>query len=69
MKKPIEDFVFYDFSKFKGANAHEIIQEFSKHARAQEWDKKVLETVIEDAMSGDNDHLWDVICQHSQTPK
>jgi len=39
MKKLFEDIVHYDFSEFKETHPREIIHQFRKHARAQEWNE------------------------------
>jgi len=67
MVKLFNNIVFYDFSSLKGEHPRLIIHEFRKHARAQEWDENALAKVIDEAMSGDYEHLWNVICLHSET--
>jgi len=49
-------------------NAFSLMGAFSKQARREGWSKDEIKQVIDDAMSGDYDHLLGVISDHCVDP-
>lgn len=47
-------------------NAFAIMGAFSKQARKEEWTKEEIDKVIDEASSGDYDHLLQTIILHTQ---
>ncbi|HAW81716.1 MAG TPA: hypothetical protein DCX27_19660 [Balneola sp.] len=47
-------------------NAFSVMGEFSRCARLQGWDKEDIDKVLEEAMSGDYNHLLAVIQSHCE---
>jgi len=46
-------------------NAFALMGAFSRQARKEGWSKKEIDTVINDAMSSDYDHLINVLASHT----
>ena len=49
-------------------NSFSIMGAFSKAARRQHWSDKEIKEVLDDAMSGDRDHLMQVILSNTVPP-
>ena len=45
-------------------NAFVVMAEFQKHAREQDWTQDEIEIVLDDAQSGDYNHLLATIHKH-----
>ena len=49
-----------------GANAFGLLAVFSKTARKQGFDKQWVDSVLDEAKSGDFDHLLQTLMKHSE---
>lgn len=67
MEKRVDKVVYHDFSILMGENAFLILGAFGRHAEAQGWNSREIKLVKDQAMEGDYDHLWSVICLYSET--
>lgn len=49
-------------------NAFAIMGQFQKQARRQGWSQEAIDTVLDEAKSGDYDHLLQTIMEHTANP-
>ncbi len=50
-------------------NAFSVLGTFRRNAQEQGWTKSEIDTVMNEAMSGDYDHLLATIIMHVEEPK
>jgi hypothetical protein len=48
-------------------NAFSVMGAFSKQAKKEKWSKEEIDTVLQEAMSGDYNHLLTTISNHCST--
>ena len=68
MKKVVDKTLQLNFSNLQGFNAHVIVASFRDEAHKAGWNNSEITNVVDEMMSDDYDHLWDVICLYSETP-
>lgn len=49
-------------------NAFSLLGAFSRQAKRENWTKEEIESVTEEAMSGDYDHLLATLAEHCDDP-
>ena len=49
-------------------NAFSIMGAFQRQARKEDWDKQEIDAVLNEARSGDYDHLLSTIMDHCEDP-
>lgn len=67
MKGIINKTIVFDPSNLEGAEDFVILVHFSYHAREQGWSEKEIDSIIKEALKGDDKHLFATIKNHCET--
>ena len=50
-------------------NAYSLVGAFQRAARRQGWEQEQIKSVLDDCMSGDYDHLLQVLMKNTEPPQ